>query len=354
MAAAAQHQPDLTPKKPGRPATPRRRVLILGVILFGVGGALLAILLVATLLNGFGGAVALLAAWLTPTPSASPSATVTLTLTAAPTHTATPQPTDTTTPPPTALLTPTPLPPTSTPTPLPTPDSQPREFYIPILMYHYVSVPPADADVYRVDLSVTPGSFRDQMAWLRDNGYTTISLYDLIYALNIGWPPLPDKPVVLTFDDGYVDNYENAFPILREFGHTATFFVLTDVTERAQPGYMTWDMLREMHEAGMDIEVHGREHLSMAGQGHDWLVYHLLGPAEAIEVRLGYRPRFLAYPSGQYDQDVIFTARQIGYWGAVTTVHGMQQNKQRSFELERLRIRGSYSLPVFAALVRGS
>lgn len=288
-----------------------------------------------------------------------PTPTSTTTPTSTPTNTPLPTPTDTPTITPTATTSVTPsitptFTPTPTSTPWPTPDGREREFYVPILMYHYISVPPTDADVYRLDLSVTPDNFRDQMVWLKNNGYETISLYDLIYALNIGWPPLPEKPVILTFDDGYVDNYENAFPILKEFGFEGTFFILTDVTDRNDPNYMSWDMLREMHEAGMSVEVHGREHIDMAGRDYDWLVYHLVGPAQTIESNLGYQPRFLAYIAGKYDELLISTAHQSGYWGALTTHNGTLQKKEALFELRRLRIRGDWSLDMFTTVITGS
>ena len=298
----------------------------------------------------------LLAILFTPTPTSTYTPTVTSTATTTPSATPTDTPTtahtrsspSSTPAPPTATATA-----TLTPTPWPTPDSRDRAFYIPILMYHYISVPPEDADVYRLDLSVTPQRFREQMAWLKENGYQTITLYDLIYALNIGWPPLPEKPIILTFDDGYVDNYENAFPILREFGFVATFFILTDVTDRNETGYMTWDMLQEMHQAGMDIEVHGREHVEYINRDRDWLIFHLLGPAQTIEAKLGYQPRFIAYPSGRYDAAVIEVAREVGYWGAVTTIQGMHQTKAAPFELQRLRIRGTWDITTFAMVVSG-
>lgn len=249
----------------------------------------------------------------------------------------------------TPALSPTPA---DTPTPLPTPDDIARERHVPILMYHYVSAPPPESDVYRVDLSTQPENFYWQMRWLKENGYNVISLEHLFYYLNTGWPELPDKPIVLTFDDGYVDNYEYAFPVLEKFGFQGTFFVLTDVTDRQQPGYMTWDMLREMHAAGMDVQVHGREHHDMSGRDRDWLVFHLLGSAQTLHANLGYQPRFLAYPSGQYDADVIAVAQEMGYWGAVTTTQGSLQSKAAPFEMRRLRVRGEWDFTRFVSIVQ--
>ena len=244
------------------------------------------------------------------------------------------------------------LPAFAPPQTLPASDGVMRTVDVPILMYHYVSEPPSDADVYRVDLSVTPDEFRNQMAWLKENGYQAVTLYEIAAALNSEEAALPPRPVVITFDDGYEDNYHNAFPILKEMEMPATFFVLTDVTDRSEAGYMTWPMLEEMANAGMDIEVHGREHFELTGRDYDWLIFHLLGPIETIEANLGYRPRFLSYPAGLYDDDVIAVAQEVGYWGAVTTLNGFEQNSALPFKMRRLRIRGEWPLSAFASIMQ--
>ena len=275
------------------------------------------------------------------TPTASPTPTITLT------PTITPSPTLTLTP----TITPTETP-TLTPTPEVTADGRERDFYVPILMYHYVSIPPAsDTDPYRPGLSTSPENFRAQMKWLKDHGYTTISLSQLVYALNIGWPPLPQNPVVLTFDDGYLDNYENAFPILKEYGFTGTFFVLTNFADRSQPGYMTWDQLREMRDGGMSIEVHGAEHLEMNGRDPGWLDSNLGTAVQAFQKELGYQPRFLAYPAGKYDALAISATNQKGFWAAVTTINGCHQDKAKLYELERIRMSNDMTLEIFAAVL---
>ncbi|MCZ7667599.1 MAG: polysaccharide deacetylase family protein [Chloroflexi bacterium] len=143
--------------------------------------------------------------------------------------------------------------------PLPTPSgAYSWTLRVPILMYHYISVPPADADIYRQDLSVTPENFRQQMAYLAENGYTPIDLYQLSAAITAK-TDLPDKPVILTFDDGYLDNYENAFPVLQEFGFPGTFFIITDYADQGAAGYANWEQLAEMAAAGMRIETHTKK-----------------------------------------------------------------------------------------------
>ncbi|WP_119067860.1 polysaccharide deacetylase family protein [Aggregatilinea lenta] len=230
-------------------------------------------------------------------------------------------------------------------------DETRRRLRLPILMYHYVSAPPDDADKYRLDLSVTPDHFAAQLAWLRDNGYRTVSLDDAYAALARG-RPLPSKAVVLTFDDGYEDAYEHAFPLLRQFGMTGTFFVVTEWIDEGRPGYLTWAQAREMVAAGMSIQSHSLSHPDLAnGCDYDCLVYQILGSVETIQAETGVRPRFFCYPSGRYDDAVMQVAAQVGIVAAVTTQGGTLHTSDRLMELKRVRIRGTTSVNAFAWLV---
>jgi peptidoglycan/xylan/chitin deacetylase (PgdA/CDA1 family) len=225
----------------------------------------------------------------------------------------------------------------------PTPDGNARSAHVPILMYHYLSVPPVDADAYRLDLSVTPDLFAAQLDAMQQAGYTTISLYDLVDYLTEGTPTLPDKPVIITFDDGYRDNYTHAFPLLRDRGLIATFFIVTDFINNQQPEYLTWDMVREMYAAGMSIEGHGRNHVSLANRDTDYLVWQALGTYESIEHEVGVRPHFICYPAGEYDQQTTDIFRSANYWGGITTQQGATQRSDDLFEMKRVRVRGTTS-----------
>jgi peptidoglycan/xylan/chitin deacetylase (PgdA/CDA1 family) len=244
---------------------------------------------------------------------------------------------------PTATPVPEPPPaPTATPTLAvePTPDGVVRAVKVPILMYHYISTPPADADAYRVDLSTPPELLAAHLDRLLAEGYTTISLYQLLAHLTQG-APLPEKPVVITFDDGYRDNYENAFPLLRDRGMTATFFVVTDFIDEQRPLYLSWDMARAMLAAGMSIESHGRNHFTLEGQDENYLVWQALGSLETLQYELGVRPRFVSYPAGDYDQRTIDIFHSANYWAGLTTTQGTQQSSEHPFELERIRMRNT-------------
>jgi len=286
---------------------------------------------------------AALAASPPPAQTAAPSPTVTLTPTATPTPTATLTPTVT----PTTTLTPTATP---APTPWPTPDGVARQVRLPILMYHHLSDPPPGADRYRRDLSVSPAQFEQQLAYLHAQGYQAITLYDLLYHLTQG-APLPDKPVILTFDDGYRDNYDHAFPLLRQVGFTATFFVITEVASQGDAEYMTWDQLREMDAAGMDIECHARVHEYLPENDDERLVWQVLGCREAIEHEIGQRPRFVAYPSGHFDDRVMAFFASDNYWGGITTQQGALHSSDALFQIKRLRMRNTTAVGDLAELL---
>jgi peptidoglycan/xylan/chitin deacetylase (PgdA/CDA1 family) len=272
-----------------------------------------------------------------PTATATPTVTPSPTASATPTHTPTASATPTRTPTPTN---------TPTPTPFPTPRGESRTVRVPILMYHYISVPPPDADRYRLDLSVTPANLDAQMAWLAENGYTAITLQDLLYHLTLGWS-LPPQPVILTFDDGYKDAYENAFPILQKYGFVGTFFIITDRVTYGDPNYATWDQIIEMHNAGMDIQSHTRTHPDLRGLSGAQLLWQTLGSKEAIEARIDKQVRFFCYPAGKYDANTIRTLRRFGYWAAVTTEYGATHSTDNPFTWQRIRIRGADTLESF-------
>ncbi|MEZ4658487.1 MAG: polysaccharide deacetylase family protein [Caldilineaceae bacterium] len=222
----------------------------------------------------------------------------------------------------------------------PVADGVVRIAHVPILMYHYVSVPPVDANAYRLDLSVTPALFAQHLDRMLAEGYTTISLYQL-YDNLVSGAPLPEKPVILTFDDGYRDVYENAFPLLRERGMTATLFIVTDFIDEQRPEYLTWDMARAMLAGGLSIESHGRNHISLKNKDADYLVWQALGSLETIQYELGVRPRFVSYPAGEYDQQTIDLFKSANYWAGLTTIQGATHHSDDLFQLHRVRVRGT-------------
>ena len=294
--------------------------------------------------NGSGMAWRVLHPTFTFTPTLPPTETPTPTATSTATPTPTVTPTFTPSPTPTATFTPTP-----TPTPGPTPDGIARQARVPILLYHYVSEPPPGANIVRREISVAPAQFEEHLRYLRDAGFTTISLRELVYHLALG-TPLPDKPIVITFDDGYADNYTNAYPLLRKYGFKATFFVITDFIDQEREGFMSWPQIEEMAASGMEIGPHGRDHSDLKGRTLDYLVWQILGSRQTLEAH-GIEPRFFSYPFGHYDEEVIKVLRSAHFWGAVTTKPGAVQSYEEIFELKRIRVNGRHDLETFIAIL---
>lgn len=282
-------------------------------------------------------------------------------LTPSPTQTASPSPTATATATPTATATTTVTPspsatPTATPTETPraTPDAEAakRQVSVPILMYHYVEPWPADANELRRGLTVAPEAFAAQMQYLADHGYRAISLYTLIEALALG-APLPERAVVLTFDDGYRSLMDYAAPLMHPHGFTGTVFAITEFMDRGFPQYLTWDQARALYALGWDIEPHTKTHEALAGRSRDKQLYEILGSVETIEANLGARPRFLCYPSGQYDAVSLQLASEIGLWAAVTTRPGRGHTYADRYTWTRVRVDGRGTLADFVNAIEG-
>ncbi len=276
----------------------------------------------------------------TPPPTATvvpPTALVIPTDSRAPRPTLTPQPT------PTLAF----ARPISVPVSAPAPDGQQRAALAPILMYHYISDPPPGSDKYRWSLSVTPANFDAQMSYLKQAGYHTVTLYNL-YDYLVQGKPLPEKPIILTFDDGYVDAFDLAMPILRKYEFVGTFFILTGPADRGGAGgYLTWEQMQAMTAAGMDIELHSREHYDLRNRSNDFLVNQIAGGKEAIEAHIARPVRWFAYPSGHYDAAVKRVLVSAGFWGAVTTIPGRTHTAPTLFDMPRIRISSYHTLEAF-------
>lgn len=258
-------------------------------------------------------------------------------------------PADTPTPPPT--LTPTRVPfPSSTPRPTttltftPRPTSTPTRVYwgrtaaVPILMYHHIAIPPERADAIRLDLSVWPERFDQQLAYFASHDYHALKLADVYDAVMKG-APLPSNPIVFTFDDAYDDAYYNALPILKKYNFVGTFYVPTGLLGRT--GYMTWEQVIELSKAGMDIESHSVTHASMKGKTSSFLLREMGDSKRVLEANLGHPVEFFCYPGGAYDALAIQVLQELGYLSATTTQPGAHEHESAPFEWPRVRVRGA-------------
>jgi len=218
-----------------------------------------------------------------------------------------------------------------------------RRIDVPILMYHYVGDLPEDADEYRVNLTISTERFRAHLEYLQSTEYTPISLYDLHSALIIG-TQLPPRPIILTFDDGYANHFDNAFPILQDYGFTGTFFVITDRADNTDPAHLNWTQIQQMAVAGMDIESHTKSHPDLRNRDFDFLVFQVLGSIESINAHIDEETRMFSYPAGRYDQTTLTVLQTMPIARAVTTQLGRLHTTDNHLEMTRLRISGNMSV----------
>lgn len=220
---------------------------------------------------------------------------------------------------------------------------------LPILMFHHTGEPPADADEIRLGLTVSTADLEAQMAYLKQAGYQPVTQAQLFRALYSG-EPLPPKPVMLTFDDGYVDNYQVIIPILEKYDYPATFYIVTDLV--GTPEYMSWDQIVELDRKGMDVGSHTAAHRDLVTLGAADLQAEVAGSAEVLKTHLGHPVYWFCYPAGKYDADVIASLKAAGYLLATSTDPGEQQSSDDPFVLMRYRVRSDTGLEGFKEMVR--
>jgi len=212
-----------------------------------------------------------------------------------------------------------------------------RRIRVPVLMYHYIDELPPDADAIRRGLTLHPDIFRQHIEYLAENGYTTISLYEIDAALENG-TSLPENPVVLTFDDGYIDAYTEVFPVLQAHEMTGTFFIITQFADDSLPGYMNWEQITEMANAGMSMEGHTKTHATLNERDYDFMVFQVMGSLESLEVHTGIVPRMFSYPVGRYDENTLRFMDSTPIERAVTTEIGTIHTTDNRYQMPRMRI----------------
>jgi peptidoglycan/xylan/chitin deacetylase (PgdA/CDA1 family) len=212
-----------------------------------------------------------------------------------------------------------------------------HEVTVPVLAYHLIDDAPNTFFHGRYTRAMTVGveAFDGQMEALRAYGYRTVSPYDLYRAM-AGVGELPARSVILTFDDGYADNYNNVFPVLKRHGFTATFFVITDMI--GHRGYMTWPELARMRAAGMFIESHTVTHPPLASIAVVAARKELTKSRGVLRQKLGVDSRVLCYPFGSYNAQIMKEARAAGYIMAFTTQPGRLMRPQDVFALPRVGV----------------
>ena len=204
----------------------------------------------------------------------------------------------------------------------------------PILEYHQVTDEVLDP-VYEV-YNVPPAEFAAQLDYLQAEGYTTITLQDFMRVVH-GKGTLPEKPIILTFDDGYKDNYTEMLPILEAHGMTAVVYVITN--ELGKAGYMTVDELKDMQRRGLEIGSHTSDHLPLTSQDKITQRRQIRESKIFLEWSGLQTIYSLSYPNGAFNSELEELLREENYLTAVTGDAGLNTIETNPYELYRVHIR---------------
>jgi len=201
---------------------------------------------------------------------------------------------------------------------------------VPVLVYHRVG-DTSDS------LTVTPDRLSHDLAELKQRGYETISITTFEDFMSGKEGQLPAKPILITFDDSYQDNYVKAFPILRQYQDVATFFVITGAVDRS-PDRLTSSEILEMSAAGMSFGSHTVSHTPLAQESEERTRNELLLSKQFLEDLLGTAETTIAYPEGSYTADTIKMATEVGYKIGFSVKSGVCNRQDPPFVIPRIAI----------------
>lgn len=213
---------------------------------------------------------------------------------------------------------------------------------VPVLLYHrvgYTSGP----------LTVTPERFASDLAYLRDHGYQGISLEDFHRSMIAKTAALPEKPILITFDDGYLDNYDQAYPLLDRFTTPATFFIITSLLGAGSR--LADKHIQRLARAGMSFGSHTVSHRRLDELPDEQVRHELSDSKTCLEGVLGKPVVSLAYPQGGYNNKIIELACNAGYVSAFTTTSGVCSRSTAALELKRIPV-FSYDADVIAVMAQ--
>lgn len=238
---------------------------------------------------------------------------------------------------------------------------------VPVLLYHRIIEEPLSSPVYAVSLT----GFKKQMEYLCRAGYNTISCLELVEYVN-GEISLPDKSFVITFDDGFRDNYE-AIKIANKYGFKSVLFIATefigceydylpfigeysrdnfnkDKALRGKVSFLTVEQLKELKELGTEIFPHTANHRNLISADYDQQKKEVKDSQDRIHDVLGIDPELFCYPYGDYNEDTIKVLNCLNYYGAFAVRDGLNRNGDNPFTLKRHDVT-DFSMPYFKLLL---
>jgi len=220
------------------------------------------------------------------------------------------------------------------------------DYAVPVLMYHRIDTlteKEARSPLLR-DLTVSPEDFESQVKYLADNGFTFLCASDVDEAVRLGHG-LPEKAVCITMDDGYSDNFDVAYPILKKYNAKATIFVVT--SSMGKPARLSWANIGVMHGSGLNFASHTVTHADLTALNDEHLDFELKESRAELERHVGEKVQSIAYPSGAYDDRVIEHAEEAGYWAGWRKGGGPVMPGATPMMLPRVRVNGNTSTESF-------
>ena len=208
---------------------------------------------------------------------------------------------------------------------------------VPVLMYHVINPPPAAAPF--PGLYVPSDEFAAQMQALKASGWHAVTMDQLEAYWKRGVPLGPGKPIVLTFDNGYASQYENALPILKRLGWVGNENIQLTGLPPSQGG-LTDAQVRGLIAAGWELDTQGISHADLITLDAAQLNYQVATARQTLQKRYGVPVNWFCYPSGHYDATVIAAVKAAGFVGSTTVIPGWANPGEDPYRLPRLRVLG--------------
>lgn len=209
---------------------------------------------------------------------------------------------------------------------------------IPVLYYH--SIDPSEAN----ELILAPERLREQLQYIKNAGYTTLTIQE-VYDHLANNSPIPEKSILITFDDGYMDNYVNAFPILKELDIKATIFLMTVGVDEGY--YMSSDSIKEMSDYGIDIQGHTITHPHLSELPYEEQLKEVKESREFISNITGKDVFAFAYPYGDFNDDTLKAVQEAGYSMAFTIKNGKADREDGLLTLNRIYVNSLETMDQF-------
>ena len=206
---------------------------------------------------------------------------------------------------------------------------------VPVICYHYIDKDPSG----KSPLIISKEKFIQHLQTIKDDGYTTITMAELNDYL-FKDKPIPEKSVVITFDDGSIDNYTNAFPILKEFNMKATMFIISSYLDGVS--YVAPNQVKEMSDYGIDIESHTVTHRRLSEMSYEDQLNELKNSKESLEKITGKPIIAVAYPEGMYNEDTKKATMEAGYSMGFTVERGYADRSDNAAQLNRICVDYTY------------